>query len=297
MFSLLGRDRFVADLSLYSTGLFPLLGYASTRVQPRVLDVFERWFLPLTTSLIPALPGMITALLPGAFFFKKCFVIVSIPQFFFFFQIDFEKIGIEETHSELFPRVLRILNRLREVTDRKLFVVEMWRCLLTCPGVRLSSVHYLIEVMGRGTSTEEEEDDDEEDEDGSEDETVEEGMEHDEKIAERRKILKENGSSEAHVEKVKEFLPEEPAVALFFSHSNKNAFVCSFGKKSRGRVANKSELMLAIIDPFGFVVQSRILVFFYSHIVWNDIPPANLFQNCLDVQLDQKHSPFASILP
>lgn len=53
------------NLLLYSSGLFPLLSYASMSVRARLLEIYEKYFLPLGSDLAPALHGFVLALLPG----------------------------------------------------------------------------------------------------------------------------------------------------------------------------------------------------------------------------------------
>ncbi len=55
----------VTNLLLYSSGLFPLLSYASMSVRPRLLEIYEKYFLPLGSDLSPTLHGFALGLLPG----------------------------------------------------------------------------------------------------------------------------------------------------------------------------------------------------------------------------------------
>jgi len=115
IFRRIGPELLIRDLSLYSAGLFPLFQYASTRVKPVLLDMYVSYYLPLGPRLVPALSGLLMALLPG----------------------------LEEESSELYPRVLSILHNIREVTNTEVFMLCMWRCLLFCPHCRLATVNYL----------------------------------------------------------------------------------------------------------------------------------------------------------
>ena len=53
------------SLLVYSSGLFPLLGYSSMSVRPTLLDIYERYYLSVGQGLVPCLPGMVLGLLPG----------------------------------------------------------------------------------------------------------------------------------------------------------------------------------------------------------------------------------------
>lgn len=57
------------------------------RVKPQILDIFEQHYVPLGRRLIPALSGLVMALLPG----------------------------IEEEASEFYARVLKLLHAIRRV--------------------------------------------------------------------------------------------------------------------------------------------------------------------------------------
>ena len=53
------------DLFVYSAGLFPLMGHASTSVKPLLLSLYETYYLPLGRQLLPCLKGLLLATLPG----------------------------------------------------------------------------------------------------------------------------------------------------------------------------------------------------------------------------------------
>lgn len=55
----------LTNFLLYSSGLFPLLSYASMSVRPRLLEIYEKYFLPLGNDLVPTLHGFVLGLLPG----------------------------------------------------------------------------------------------------------------------------------------------------------------------------------------------------------------------------------------
>ena len=65
IFKRIGPRGLLSNLVLYSSGLFPLLAYASMSVRPRLLELYEKYFLPLGIDLIPTLHGFVLGLLPG----------------------------------------------------------------------------------------------------------------------------------------------------------------------------------------------------------------------------------------
>ena len=58
-------DGLKRDLSLWSSGLFPFFEYAATNVRPVLLELFEKYYIPLQDELRPIMRSFILALLPG----------------------------------------------------------------------------------------------------------------------------------------------------------------------------------------------------------------------------------------
>lgn len=65
IFKQIGHSRVTKDLFIYSAGLFPLLSAAAISVKPILLSLYEEFYVPLGTHLIPGLPGFLMAVLPG----------------------------------------------------------------------------------------------------------------------------------------------------------------------------------------------------------------------------------------
>lgn len=65
IFERIGPKGLLPNLLLYSSGLFPLLTYASMSVRPHLLNIYEKYFLPLGIDLLPTLHGFVLGLLPG----------------------------------------------------------------------------------------------------------------------------------------------------------------------------------------------------------------------------------------
>lgn len=65
IFDRIGSQGLLSNLLVYSSGLFPVLSYASMSVRPHLLTIYEKYFLPLGTHLVPALHGFVLSLLPG----------------------------------------------------------------------------------------------------------------------------------------------------------------------------------------------------------------------------------------
>lgn len=50
---------------IWSSGLFPFFQFAATSVRPILINIFEKYYLPLGHDLRPATKAFILALLPG----------------------------------------------------------------------------------------------------------------------------------------------------------------------------------------------------------------------------------------
>ena len=65
IFDRIKLDGLSADLHVYCSGLFPLMSFANIGVRTKLLDVYEKYLLPLGRKLVPALSGFVLGLLPG----------------------------------------------------------------------------------------------------------------------------------------------------------------------------------------------------------------------------------------
>ena len=124
IFERLGPAGLLPQLSIWSMGILPVFQHASSKVKPLVLDLVRRWYLPLGSRLIPALPGLLLALLPG----------------------------LEEDAGESRDQVLEILEKVRVATETRVFMRCLWRLLLTCPQIRLAAVNYLTVALPKPTA-------------------------------------------------------------------------------------------------------------------------------------------------
>ena len=50
---------------IWSSGLFPFFQFAATSVRPILLNIYEKYYLPLGEDLRPVTKAMLLALLPG----------------------------------------------------------------------------------------------------------------------------------------------------------------------------------------------------------------------------------------
>ena len=59
IFSRIGPNRLARDLAFYSEGIFPLFRHASYSVRPVLLDLFERYYVPLGPRVVPCLKAFL----------------------------------------------------------------------------------------------------------------------------------------------------------------------------------------------------------------------------------------------
>ena len=108
------------DLPTYSSGLFPLLQYASTTIKPMVLRLLEKYYVPLGTRLKPCLKSMLLTLL-------RC---------------------VDDEHADHFEQTMALLDSLRgTINDTVFFYSCMWMCLMQSQSVRTGAVTYLSRRM------------------------------------------------------------------------------------------------------------------------------------------------------
>ncbi len=103
-------DFFLRDLSLYCTGILPLLPAASEAIRLAILDLLSAHFIPLGARLTPALPGVVAAVLPG----------------------------LEESGG-LARRTREVLQGLRQAAGIIPFVTAVWQGAACTPSLRLSA--------------------------------------------------------------------------------------------------------------------------------------------------------------
>jgi hypothetical protein len=115
IFKMIGSERLVQELSIYSNGLFPLLAQAAINVKPTLIEIYEHHFLPLGNRLKPALEGFIVAVLPGL-----------------------------EEGSDHHDITDSLLKRVCEQVGAEFFYGSLWRCILNNPNVRLQAISFII---------------------------------------------------------------------------------------------------------------------------------------------------------
>ncbi|KAI1301279.1 Protein dopey-1 [Halotydeus destructor] len=125
IFKCLGTEKLIHELSIYSNGLFPLLGHAAINVKPSLLDIYETHFVPLGERLKPALDGFLVAVLPGL-----------------------------EEGSDYHPTTENLLKKVSDGVGKEYFYGSLWRCNLYNPSVRLPAVSFVTSQFNKKKSLE-----------------------------------------------------------------------------------------------------------------------------------------------
>nr|XP_057937459.1 protein dopey-2 isoform X2 [Doryrhamphus excisus] len=120
IFKIIGTKWLAKDLFIYSSGLFPLLGYAATAVKPVLLTLYERYYLPLQRALLPSLQAFITGLLPGL-----------------------------EDGLEVNDRTDALLLKLSLLVGQQVFYGALWGAILVSPNVRLPATVFIVTHFDR----------------------------------------------------------------------------------------------------------------------------------------------------
>lgn len=115
VFEAIGEERLLAELTIYSNGLFPLLTNAAINVRPAILDLYEKRLLPLSDRLKPALDGFLIGVLP-------CY----------------------EEGSDIFKRTDQLLMKVGTGVGMAYFYDSLWRCILHNSCIRLPGINFII---------------------------------------------------------------------------------------------------------------------------------------------------------
>ncbi|KAJ1956676.1 hypothetical protein GGI12_005245, partial [Dipsacomyces acuminosporus] len=119
VFKQIGDEQLIIDLPLYSYGLFPFMRNASSKTKPQLLDLFEEHFIPLGSSLRACMKSFTVGLLPG----------------------------LEEGSVDVYNRVMKLLDKLRDTVDPSFFFPTMFLIMITNTEQRESALKYLSQRL------------------------------------------------------------------------------------------------------------------------------------------------------
>ncbi|KAJ1666243.1 hypothetical protein IW140_003231 [Coemansia sp. RSA 1813] len=119
VFRQIGNEQLVADLPLYAYGLFPFMRNASHKAKPQLVDIFDEFFVPLGSSLRACMKSFVVGVLPG----------------------------LEEGSMDVFNRVIKLLDALRETVDASFFFQTVFLIMITNSEQRESALKYLSQRL------------------------------------------------------------------------------------------------------------------------------------------------------
>ncbi|KAK5672429.1 hypothetical protein QVD99_001192 [Batrachochytrium dendrobatidis] len=126
IFQAAGKAQMAEDLMLWSYGLFPFGAHAAVAVKPLLLGIYEKFYVPLGTSLRSALKGLILAIYPM----------------------------LEEEGNEFFDKAVSILDQISLAVDHTYFFHALWLSIISASNQRLSAIHYILRRFSKMNSTE-----------------------------------------------------------------------------------------------------------------------------------------------
>ncbi len=125
IFERIGPSGLSDDLLAYSSGLFPLITYSSMSVRSRVIEIYERFYIPLGENVLPALHGLVLGLLSGL-----------------------------EDGSEHTERINRLLGAMCDMTDISFFSSALWECMALSSEVRVPAANLILSKLDKKLTAE-----------------------------------------------------------------------------------------------------------------------------------------------
>ncbi|KAH8923425.1 hypothetical protein BT69DRAFT_1350163 [Atractiella rhizophila] len=125
IFERIGTENLKRDLAVWSSGIFPFFASASTSVRPLVLQLLNRFYLPLPApALRPITRSLLLSLLPG----------------------------LEEESSDSFEGVFSLLSSLQSALEPQSFLIQtLWIILKSSPSLRTSVLNFLLKKFPAGS--------------------------------------------------------------------------------------------------------------------------------------------------
>jgi len=124
------RTMFCEDQGLYSFGMFAFYANASNQVKRQILEIVRIFYLPIGRDLIPALPGLVLALVTG----------------------------IEENNQEVLKDLHKTLDKLEETAGRRYFLGAFWLALIRNKRGRAAQIKYLAKKIPKILTHDEDDD-------------------------------------------------------------------------------------------------------------------------------------------
>ncbi|KAL5289573.1 DOPEY1 family protein [Megaselia abdita] len=104
------------DILIYSSGLFPLLSFATMNVKSQLLNIYEQYFVPLGVELRPALSGFLNGVLPAY-----------------------------DSNLDFFEQTKLLLHNISKAVHHNFFMCQLWDCMIFNSAIRLNALQFIID--------------------------------------------------------------------------------------------------------------------------------------------------------
>lgn len=96
------------------------------QIRPKIIDLFNTFYLPLGENLLPCLTGFVMALVPG----------------------------LEETNSEFYRSIVKLLEQVKAKVGAENLYHSLWKTISLNPSVRIGAINFMMETLPKGSNIE-----------------------------------------------------------------------------------------------------------------------------------------------
>lgn len=145
IFQNIGVENLARDLSIYTSGLFPLLANAGLPVKPVLIGIYEQYFLPLKKALRPCLIGLILGILPGleegADYYTRSFTLL---KNICIAQSDSTSARTNGSRDSFESSTTISSTSSLQSADEKYFYSCLWSAIVAQSSVRFSAIQFIL---------------------------------------------------------------------------------------------------------------------------------------------------------
>lgn len=116
IFIKVGLNSSSDDILIYSSGLFPLLSFATMNVKSQLLNIYEQYFVPLGVELRPALSGFLSGVLPAY-----------------------------DSNLDFFEQTKFLLHNISNAVHQNFFLCQLWDCMIFNSAIRLNALQFILD--------------------------------------------------------------------------------------------------------------------------------------------------------
>lgn len=116
IFIKVGLSNSSDDILIYSSGLFPVLSFATMNVKSQLLNIYDQYFVPLGVELRPALSGFLSGVLPAY-----------------------------DSNLDFFVQTKCLLHKISNAVHQSFFVCQLWDCMIFNSAIRLNALQFMLD--------------------------------------------------------------------------------------------------------------------------------------------------------